>query len=147
MNIKKLGIALLLSIGVLVSANTGSAGATSVTCVYRVFDKGDSGTCVKYIQTLNNVYAPSYANKLTVDGKFGTLTQKSIRKLESNWLLGADGVVRSDTWQLLCTTRAGYIDSQGINHMDIPSNWPLSTAKAAGCSRYWHNTIVAGVRY
>jgi len=146
MNIKNLIIA-AFALSAVLFAVPASASAASTPCVDRVFDKGDSGTCVKYIQTLNNVYAPQYANKLSVDGAFGSLTQKSIKKVQSSFGLKSDGIVGNNTWRLLCTYQAGWTDENGINHMYIPSNWPLSTAKAAGCAKYWKGSIVDGVRY
>lgn len=135
-----------LVLGYTLVANLGSASAMSVRCVDKVYNKGDSGTCVKYLQTLNNYYAPSFANKLSVDGVFGTNTDKSIRKLQSKWGLKSDGNVGSKTWNLLCITQMGWFDENGKNHMAVVG-WPLSTAKAAGCSKYWHGLIVDGVQY
>ena len=146
----KKGIKLLATVALVLSytmvVNLGSASATAVRCTDKVYNKGDSGACVKYIQTLNNVFAPSFANRLSVDGVFGTNTDKSIRRLQSNWGLKSDGNVGNNTWNLLCINKAGWYDANGKNHMSV-TNWPLSTAKSAGCSKYWRGMIVDGVQY
>ena len=146
----KRGLKLLATVALVLSytmvANLGSASAMGVRCTDKVYNKGDSGTCVKYIQTLNNVFTPLYANKLSVDGVFGTNTDKSIRKLQSKWGIKSDGNVSNSTWNLLCINKAGWYDASGKNHMSV-TNWPLSTAKAAGCAKYWSGLIVDGVQY
>ena len=147
--IKFLG-ATMLALSLAVAVNLGSAHAASAACVDNLYRQGNSGTCVKYIQTLNNAYAriSSYhANNLSTDGVFGSLTNKSIRKLQSSFQMTSDGIVGNKTWGLLCTTQAGWIDEYGRSHMYVPSGWPLSTAKAAGCSKYWQGGIVNGVQY
>lgn len=145
-NIKFLSL-LGLSLAIATIISLGSTSSASAACVDNVYRKGSSGTCVRYIQTLNNAYAPSYANKLTVDGGFGTRTNSSIRLLQSNFGLKSDGIVGYKTWHLLCTSQAGWTDGNGIKNMYVPTGWPLSTAKNAGCSKYWRGSIVAGVRY
>lgn len=136
-----------LTLGLAVLFNLGNANAASAACVDNLYRKGSSGTCVRYMQTLNNAYAPTYVKAVSTDGIFGWRTDSSVRSLQSFFGLQADGIVGPKTWKVLCTTQAGWRDSSGRSHMAIPAGWPLATAKSAGCSKHWAGTYVAGVLY
>lgn len=136
------------AIGLAALVNFGNANAAGAACVDYMYRQGSVSTCVRYIQTLNNVYANmGYANTLSVDAVFGWRTDASIRKLQDKFALQPDGIVGPKTWGLLCTVQAGWTDEYGRNHMYVPPGWPLETAKAAGCSKYWKGAIVNGVQY
>lgn len=127
--------------------NLATADAASAACVDNLYRKGSSGTCVRYIQRLNNVDAPTYTNKVNVDGAFGSLTDRAIRRYQSSWSLGSDGIVGSKTWNRLCTVNAGWTDEYGRRVMWVSSTWPLAEAKAAGCAKFWKGLVVTGVQY
>lgn len=135
---------LALAVGLSVAITAGSGQAAGAACVDYNYRYGSRGTCVKYLQTLANQYG---STSLRADGIFGVQTDSAIRKTQSSWGLVSDGIVGYRTWGLLCTVQAGWIDEYGRSHMLVPDNWPLSTAKAAGCSKYWKGAIVAGVQY
>ncbi len=124
-----------------------STSSASAACVDNLYKKGSSGTCVKYIQQLNNGFAPDYANNIVADGVFGSKTDSSIRKFQTRWAIGSDGIVGNKTWRMLCVIQAGWIDDNGRVNMAVFSGWPLATAKAAGCAKYWKGMVVNGVLY
>lgn len=106
--------------------NTAQAGA----CVNSVFRTGSTGTCVKYIQALNNYFAThNAANTLVVDGAYGTKTYNSIYKFQSYWGLSRDGIVGPKTWNILCAPQLGNSADPGR----VPASFPIWAAKGAGC--------------
>ena len=59
--------------------------------------KGDSGPDVVYLQTL----LCDVGETLTVDGKFGTKTEKAVEDFQRLYKLTVDGVVGPATWDAL----------------------------------------------
>jgi len=125
------GVGTYLGIQMYQDTTTGAA-----SCVSKTYNKGDSGTCVKYIQVLANFKFkgddPKHS-QLSVDGQFGSGTKSAIQSFQKAWGLSTDGVVGKKTWSALCSTGAGYMDDNGTFHSVITKGFPLSTAKAAGC--------------
>jgi Putative peptidoglycan binding domain/Glycosyl hydrolases family 25 len=69
-----------------------SPGATDTNRV-NLTKRGMQGTIVKWIQ--------ARAGNLTVDGDFGPKTEARIKELQTQYALGADGIVGADTFTLL----------------------------------------------
>lgn len=128
--------------GALTAAPASAAGA----CVDYNYSYGGRATCVAHMQKLVNQYVPS-SYDLVADGVFGPKTRTSVKYLQSQWRLTVDGIVGPKTWGLICRIQAGWVDANGNNHMAVPSSGWLSTAKAAGCQKYWKGMYVGGVKY
>lgn len=61
-------------------------------CTLQSFAKGSSGDCVKRIQT---------TVKTIVDGKFGPVTERAVKKYQTFYNLPSTGVVDSATWDVI----------------------------------------------
>ncbi|MCL2847452.1 MAG: peptidoglycan-binding protein [Firmicutes bacterium] len=69
-----------------------------------VLRNGSSGNDVRQLQWLLNYisqYYPVVPGELTVDGRFGTRTETSVREFQRNFGLNPDGVVGPITWNRL----------------------------------------------
>ena len=66
---------------------------------------GASGTAVKRVQAILNSlgYKNLAGNPLTVDGDYGSVTEKRIREFQSSNGLTADGIIGQKTWGKLIT--------------------------------------------
>lgn len=123
----------------LVFTLTGTAfvgGASAATqCVYREFGVGNSGNCVKYIQTMTNNIEARHdykgGKRLTVDGIYGPLTAGQV-KLVQKWYMSwgdhdpisIDGIVGKDTWHVLCSYTYNNHQSKTVQ----------AAGEAAGCA-------------
>lgn len=115
------GIAVALAAMVGMAAGVSPRGAAvlgvgtaeaSTTCIQRIYAYGDTGTCVRYIQTMVNTAVrtqPRSMNHacgrtlLAVDGDWGPATEHHVRQFQSCWGgLKVDGVVGPNTWEGLC---------------------------------------------
>jgi len=67
-----------------------------------VIRNGSSGTAVTELQMLLNAHG--YIPKLNPDGRFGSLTEASVKWFQTKEKINADGVVGSITWGLLIKT-------------------------------------------
>jgi zinc D-Ala-D-Ala carboxypeptidase len=97
------------------------------TCNSLTFRQGSSGTCVRYIQQLvnwQNQHNSYGSTQLTVDGSFGAKTKSAVIADQKQFGLAADGIVGKQTWSIICSPQMG---------PGIPSDFPLSAARAAGC--------------
>lgn len=131
--------------GVFHTENTNAA-AYCITHKFRKgsgYNGGADNRCVKEIQRLLNSAHAKYSSKLgsknlSVDGKFGSSTQDSIKRLQAKtsysnspntgWVLLADGVVGPETWGALC-------------HFNGFSN-SASIFDRIGCGdKYWYKYI------
>lgn len=92
-----------------------------------IVQKGDSGPIVSRLQQLlNDQLKPS--PKLTVDGKFGSLTRNAaVRFQEKNWLSN-DGIVGPATWSAL-EKRDKYVILHNVQL--IPQHTPSTCWSAA----------------
>ena len=86
-------------------AATNSQVAVSASTCYRTsLARNSKGTCVEILQGRLNSWA-SYKkisiNKLSVDGKFGPLTQAAVKRFQSWAGLKASGRVDAKTWSYL----------------------------------------------
>ena len=63
--------------------------------------QGSSGDYVRFVQSYLNAAGGSVP-KVTVDGRFGANTQKSVVAFQKQQGLQADGIVGSTTWDALC---------------------------------------------
>lgn len=101
------------------------------TCYDYSWGRGNSGTCVKYIQQLVNY---QYGH-LSTDGSFGPLTQSGVKTVQGNYGLTRDGIVGPHTWHVLCNPRYSL----------APGDTTVAFAKlatAAGCKTYTSGTTV-----
>lgn len=73
-------------------------GVKKVPCNEQVLRRGDSGGCVKKVQTLLNEKGH---NAGAADGGFGPNTERAVKSLQSAMGLSTDGVVGSKTWAVL----------------------------------------------
>lgn len=132
-NVFQVSILVLLFVlaGVVYKVYSSASGCTS-----GVFRSGNSGTCVKYIQTLANhklQNAPSrYGNlaPLVADGAFGSKTTTAMKAIQKEFVLSQDGVVGSNTWRVLCS-------QETIKNAGGPfGSAQLAAARGAGCPGY-----------
>jgi peptidoglycan hydrolase-like protein with peptidoglycan-binding domain len=107
---------------------TAPAAEAATPCIQQNFGYSLSKkTCVTYLQTmLNMVFAEDHASTdsrlgakrvLTVDGKYGTETQKAVTRLQQNaygytWsgkhvLLSVDGDTGKQVWAFVCWWELG----------------------------------------
>lgn len=59
--------------------------------------RGSSGPCVSSVQNLLNVYRSGWSS-ISVDGKFGSITEDRVRRFQSANGLVSDGIVGSKTY-------------------------------------------------
>ena len=87
-----------------VNKKLGNSTSTTPTKVKKAYTgtlptknlrNGSSGQQVKYLQKFLNWYDPK--NKLDVDGRFGPLTEKAVKKFQSNMGIDVDGIVGPQT--------------------------------------------------
>jgi peptidoglycan hydrolase-like protein with peptidoglycan-binding domain len=111
-------IALSAAAGSLMLAAPATAAPSG--CVANVYKYKDQGDCVRKLQALLN-YKSNRGLLATfpVDGHFGAVTEGRVRKVQHDWWIGADGIVGSGTWGVLC--------SHTVGHM-------TNVQKAAGCA-------------
>lgn len=98
------GIIMVLGL-VLLPFNQANAASGCVVYTYR---QGNSGTCVKNIQTIItlNTRSGSCGNVNTavvIDGQFGPNTAAGVKAFQRENCLTADGIVGPNTWRALCT--------------------------------------------
>ena len=122
-----LAVALLFAIGLV--PFTSSQSVSAATCTSYTYNRGATGTCVKYIQTIlngisldgvtscllsgtwqNGVVATDTTNQLVVDGSFGPLTKDRVYTFQKSHCIKYDGSVGPQTWGKLCHegSMAGY---------------------------------------
>ena len=77
--------------------NKGLNGTVVTTVKKPVLKKGNKGAAVKKLQKKLN----KKGAKLTVDGVFGNLTYKAVRKFQKKNKLKVTGIVRAATWKKL----------------------------------------------
>ena len=92
--------------------------------------KGDSGPDVVYLQTL----LCSVGDPITVDGKFGSGTEKAVKAFQTQYGLTSDGVVGSKTWAALEKATGHHGDeeagsSSGIQHSGLSFGEAIAAAK------------------
>ena len=77
----------------------GTANPTQVTTPYSgtAMRTGSSGDYVRFLQS----YLNALGAKLTVDGRFGTATNRATQQFQAKMGLPIDGVVGSATWAKL----------------------------------------------
>jgi len=84
-------------------------------CTSYNYRYGSSGTCVKYIQQIQNGLSKALAgekkhgytisgSQLDADGAFGTLTKSKVVRYQHYAGLSADGIVGVKTWTSMCST-------------------------------------------
>jgi peptidoglycan hydrolase-like protein with peptidoglycan-binding domain len=77
-------------------------------CVVSTYRQGNSGSCVRNIQTVltYNTRSGSCGNVNTavvIDGQFGPKTAAGVKAFQRENCLTADGIVGPNTWRALCT--------------------------------------------
>ena len=97
-------IAIVAGLVVLPSSQANAASG----CVVYTYRQGNSGTCVKNIQTILtlNTRSGSCGNLNTavgIDGSFGPQTAAGVKAFQRENCLTADGIVGPNTWRALCT--------------------------------------------
>ncbi|MFF9094138.1 peptidoglycan-binding protein [Streptomyces sp. NPDC014802] len=110
----------LIAAGTLLTATPAQAGEYLSPCIGAVgsryspngwlipaknFSYGSSGTCVKEIQfdiaSTIGIDPADWNNGAFVDGQWGPVTEKYVRRFQSQSGLDADGVVGPRTWESL----------------------------------------------
>jgi len=119
------GLAVVGLVAPVVAFST-SAEAAGRTCVQKVIQYGNTGSCVKNIQTILNASglgSGSDSGKVTVDGFFGNGTDTRVRQLQTKFGITRDGVVGPGTWNALCYYERGW---SGTGEMS-------AAQRASGC--------------
>ena len=98
--------------------------AQAASCINKIYKRGSSGVCVKYIQTILNHGSDK---KLSVDGVFGKTTADTVKRYQKTFGHTADGVVGKATWAELCHYGTG-----GRGLWSVPGG-VYNAAKSAGC--------------
>lgn len=119
-------------------------GAAARGCVAGTYRQGNSGTCVRYIQTIltYNLRSGSCGNVNTavgIDGSFGPQTAAGVKAYQRENCLVADGIVGPNTWRALCS-QAFY--SRVGSPTDNSVAW--SAGLSAGCSSLYANYCYSG---
>ncbi|MGH7217944.1 MAG: peptidoglycan-binding domain-containing protein [Candidatus Microsaccharimonas sp.] len=99
-----IGIAMVLGL-VLLPFNQVNAASGCVVYTYR---QGNSGSCVKNIQTIITLNTRSgicgnVNTAVVIDGSFGPKTAAGVKAFQRENCLTADGIVGPNTWRALCT--------------------------------------------
>ena len=124
----------LLMVSSIFMLGFGGGNASAASCVDSMYRYGSRGTCVKYIQALNNFHAGFGAGYyISTDGIFGSRTNASIRDFQSYWRLRVDGIVGPQSWRILCYPHVGDSDNPGW----VPSTFPIWASQGAGCAGAW----------
>ena len=99
-----IGVVGVLATPVQASAYSGTTGRGCTAYQYR---RGNSSTCVRYIQQMlngtNAIYGFYYGGALlSVDGSFGPMTETQVKRFQGMMSLKVDGIVGPNTWNSLC---------------------------------------------
>ena len=102
-SVLKGAVGLAAAVGVSGAVNVGSAGPAAAYGWSRTLQQGSSGSDVTELQIRVAGWAASSAQQtyVVVDGGFGPGTDAAVRRFQSAYGLGADGVVGPQTQQVL----------------------------------------------
>lgn len=116
-------------------------------CVVYTYRQGNSGACVKNIQTIitMNTRSGSCGNVNTavvIDGSFGPNTAAGVKAFQRENCLTADGIVGPNTWRALCT-QAFYtrVASPTDNDKAWLAGLQSGCATLSGMSNYCYRNI------
>ena len=98
---------------------------------YSLNQSGSSGPDVALIQKWLNGIPSNCSPTLTVDGKFGSLTQQAVRNFQSRSGLSIDGKVGQNTWNALYSAYAA-IHGEGEQYPGIVMRSGSSGATVRG---------------
>lgn len=80
-------------------------------CSHFVLYKGWQGSCVRHLQTLlrgpDNLSSTVWTGGLAVDGSFGPLTEKAVRRFQSGMGIQVDGRFGPQSWRTICSIGFG----------------------------------------
>lgn len=140
-----------IGLAVLFVAVFGGLGAYLITqsyaasnCTSYNYREGSKGTCVKYIQQIQNGLSKALAgekkrgytisgSQLAVDGAFGTLTKSKVVRYQHYAGLTADGIVGVKTWTNMCSTIGVIYKLKLATGSTISTAY--SAAKNANCAK------------
>lgn len=105
-------------------------------CTSNQYRLNSRGTCVKYIQQMQNGLSVALANqsrngytikstRLTADGVFGSATTSKVKTWQGFSRLQVDGIVGKQTWTTMCSTVGA------INRIKPNSSTAMNTAYTA----------------
>lgn len=125
-----IGIAMVLGLTLLPFSQVNAANG----CVVYTYRQGNSGSCVKNIQTIltYNTRSGTCGNVSTavvIDSSFGPKTAAGVKAFQRENCLTADGIVGPNTWRALCT-QAFY--TRVASPTDNTSAW--SAGLSSGCA-------------
>jgi len=113
-------------------------------CTSNTYRDGSKGTCVKYLQQIQNGLSKAFAgdtrhgytissSQLDADGAFGTLTKNKVVRYQHFAGLSADGIVGVKTWTSMCTA-IGTIHKLKLA-TGATINTAYNAAKNANCNK------------
>ena len=102
--------ALALALGGIIAVPAAPATA-AYQCSHFVLYKGWQGSCVRNLQTLlhgpDNRSSTVWTGGLAVDGSFGPITEKAVRKFQSGMGIQVDGRFGPQSWSKMCGIGSG----------------------------------------